>query len=226
MPPTRRFLAGHELVQFSLEGERSETPDLEAGRMFVEASRLLESEGLQLEDVVRTRLWGQSCAARDAGSRRRSELLRGLRRAASSSYIASDRVQGNGSMALDVLARAGGDGLEKRTVEHEPSRTPLRYLTVGSLVVISGTTSTRPTLVSQVSAILELVHEMLSLSGGGWHTAFDVACYLHRSQNPAEVRALLPDEMLAAPCGIRLQAVDGFSAVAKLIEFEIGALSA
>lgn len=137
--------------------------------------------------------------------------------------MAPDRFLGPNRVALDVVARRP-DGSGKFVVEHDPERIPIRFLRVGSLVVMSGVTTVLPTLAEQVAADLERVSSMLVETGLEWGDVVDCACYLHSGQDPYELRRQMSADFSAARRALEVTTVDGYSAPGKLVEIEVTAL--
>jgi enamine deaminase RidA (YjgF/YER057c/UK114 family) len=210
-----------EFIELSCEGDGRGTPKDEARAIFSRMSDELGAFGLTLDHVVRTRLWGRDRPSRDAGSEVRFQTLAGGARAASSSYIAPERFDNpNGRVALDLVALKTTPTPTKTIRENEPPRTPIRYLTIGDLVVLSGMTSQLPTLDEQLANILPRIGAALQEAGSGWGKVGLMSCYLHRSQSPEALKAGLAKWTTAAPARLEIGCADGYSAPDKLIEIE------
>lgn len=216
---------GREFIELSVEGDGLGTATQETQRIFGRMAEQLGQFGLTLDHVVRTRLWGRDRASRDAGSEVRFATLAGGARAASSSYIAPERFENPAArVALDLLALKTSPAPVKSIRENDPPRTPIRYLTIDSLVVLSGMTCQRPGLDEQLADILPRIGSALTEAGTGWNKVARMSCYLHRSQSPDALKAGIGRWTTAAPAELEIAFVDGFSAAHKLIEIETTAL--
>lgn len=214
-----------EFVELSCEGDGHGTATEEARAVFHRMTAELASFGLSLNHVIRTRLWGRDRPSRDSGSDVRFEVLAGQARAASSSYIAPERFERREArVALDLVALKTPAAPAKQIRENEPPRKPLRYLTVGELVVVSGMTCQLPTLEAQLADILPRIGAALKEAGSDWNKVARLDCYLHRSQSPADLDAGIARWTTAAPAKLEIGFVDGYSAEHKLIEIETTAL--
>jgi enamine deaminase RidA (YjgF/YER057c/UK114 family) len=181
--------------------------------------------GLTLDHVIRTRLWGRDRPSRDAGSTVRFATLAGAARAASSSYIAPDRFENPAArVALDLVALKTPSPPRKTIRENEPPRGPIRYLTIDSLIVLSGMTCQKLTLDEQLEDILPRIGDALTEAGSRWSKVVRMSCYLHRSQSPDALRAGIDRWTSVTPAELEIAFVDGYSAPDKLIEIETTAL--
>ncbi len=216
---------GHEFVELSCEGDGRGSATDEAQAVFARMAEELGHFGLSLDHVLRTRLWGRDRASRDAGSDVRFRTLAGGARAASSSYTTEERFDNpQARVALDLVALKTSPAPVKTIRENEPPRMPVRYLTVGDLIVLSGMTSQLPTLEAQLANILPRIGAALNEAGSGWDKVGLMSCYLHRSQSPDALRAGITKWTTAAPARLEIGFSDGYSAPDKLIEIETTAI--
>lgn len=209
-----------------LSGEAAPESDAEGQtrELFARFEKTLKRHGMSLADTVRSRLYGQDREARDAGSIVRMDVLSGPARCATSSYIAPARFASSTQIAMDLIALRPGPGLDKKIRENDPLRTPCRYLTCGSLMVLSGQTAVLPTLEEQVVGdILPRISQYLAEAGSGWAHVAEAQCYLHESQNADQMRALFLKVAPALPPRFACPVVAGYSAPGKLVEIEITA---
>ncbi len=215
-----------EFVELSCEGDGHGTAAEEAHAIFHRMSNELGHFGLSLDHVIRTRLWGRDRASRDAGSDVRFATLSGGARAASSSYIAPERFATlNGRVALDLVALRTSSPPAKTIRENDPPRMPIRYMTIGDLVILSGMTNQQPGLDAQLADIMPRVGAALSEAGSGWNKVALMSGYLHRSQQPEALRAgIVKWTGGALPARLEIGFADGYSAPDKLIEIETTAL--
>lgn len=214
-----------EFIELSCEGDGQGSATDEARAVFGRMGHQLAKYGLSLDHVIRTRLWGRDRASRDAGSDVRFQTLSGGARAASSSYISAQRfATPHGRVALDLVALRTSPPPHKIIRENDPPRMPIRYMTIGDLVVLSGMTSQLPTLDAQLANILPRIGEALREAGSDWRKVGLLSCYLHRGQPPDALKAGLARWTSAAPARLEIGFADGYSAPDKLIEIETTAV--
>ncbi len=215
---------GQEFVELSCEGDGRGTAAEETQAIFRRMSAELGAFGLTLDHVLRTRLWGRDRASRDAGSVVRVDILSGGARSASSSYIAPDRFERPDSRVIvDLLALKSASAV-KQVHENDPPRTPIRYLTVGPLVVLSGMTCQLANLDEQLADIMPRVGAALNEAGCDWSKIVHMSGYLHRSQTPEALKAGIARFANPMPRELEIAFVDGYSQERKLIEIETTAL--
>lgn len=212
---------GQEFIELSDEA-RSGGSSFDQARDVLERMDLeLRKEETSLVGTVRTRLWARDAGGRTRGSRARVEVLSGDARSASSSYIAPDHFQTNADIAIDLVAMKPAKGLEKMLVEYDPPQIPLRYVTYGPLVHLSGVTSEKATLAEQVADIVQAIGGSLSDAGTSWDNVVKVSIYLQRNESQAELEKLFGSQAPNAELDHAL--VDGYSAPDKRVEIEITA---
>jgi hypothetical protein len=116
-------------------------------------------------------------------------------------------------------------GIQKVIRENEPPRTPIRYMTLGPLLILSGQTAVLPTLEIQVTTnILPRITEYLAEAKSGWDRVANVSCCLHKSQSPDEMRRLFKQMVQIEPPRFEIiNCVEGYSAEGKLVEIEVTA---
>lgn len=211
-----------EFVELSCEGNGHGSAADEAQAIFRVMSNELQHFGLSLDHVIRTRLWGRDRASRDAGSDVRFATLSGTARAASSSYIAPERFDSpRGRVALDLVALKTAAPPDKAIRENDPPRMPIRYMTVGDLVILSGMTNQQPTLDAQLADIMPRIGAALQEAGSGWNKVALMSGYLHRSQSPEALKACIAKWTGGVlPARLEIGFADGYSAPDKLIEIE------
>lgn len=185
----------------------------------------LGRHGLDLADVVRARLHGATRAARDAASLVRFRHLSGSARCATSSYIDPSRFPGGDGAALWLLALEHA-GADKVVVEYEPTQPPCRFVATGGLVLLSGVTSTDPTLDDQLAHIAPRIRETLAVAGerlGAPVTPTAVQAWVHRDLAPSAL-ADLGERLGLGGVPLVIERCDGYSAPGKLIEVEVDAV--
>jgi enamine deaminase RidA (YjgF/YER057c/UK114 family) len=221
----------HEFIAVSGESRPGLPPDEAARDLFARFNTELKAHGLALDNTVRTRLWGRDRAARDGGSGERVQILSGMARSASSSYISPSHFDSEGAVAVDLWAMRGA--AQKTVQEYDPPIVPPRYIATGGLVFLSGVTWDTGTLDEQLDEILPRIGGSLQDAGTSWAKVIKLSCCLHRSQTVQDLRTgilrvlgaergkLLGGE---APSQVEYSFVDGYSTPGKLIEIETTAV--
>ena len=216
---------GMEFIELSAECEPGTTARVGTESLFAAFADVLGDHGLTLADSLRSRLFGRDRAARDEASDVRGETLAGPARAATSSYIAPALFASGAKVAMDLIARRPGPGLDKAIRENEPPRLPCRYLTCGPLIVMSGQTAVLPSLEVQLKTdILPRITAYLAEAGSGWKQVVQTTCYLHASQAPDRLRGLFSEAVPVMPQRFEIRFVEGYSAEGKLVEVEVTAM--
>lgn len=216
---------GFEFIELSAESTGGPSADAQARELFARFEAALKPYGLSLADTVRSRLFAVDRASRDEASNVRSEVLSGPARAATSSYIAPKLFASKALVGMDLIALRRGPGMEKVLRENNPVRTPIRYLTCGPLMVLSGQTAVLPNLEIQVTTdILPRITQYLAEAKSGWDKVINVSCYMHESQSVAELRALFRRMVPVELPRFEVRFVEGYSAEGKLVEIEVTAL--
>lgn len=218
-----RHWCGQDFVALASEGRPGLDPADQTADIFRRMEAELQGQGLSLHDTVRTRLWGRDRKSRDAASAVRRATLDGPARSASSSYIEAGHFDSDANVALELLAMRPPPGANKTTEEFDPPRTPLRYLTLGPMVVLSGFSAELPTLADQVADILSRITPTLDHAGTSWQHACLVSCFLHRSQTVEALQAEFAKSVPTAIAEREYGFVDGYSSEGKLIEIEVTA---
>jgi enamine deaminase RidA (YjgF/YER057c/UK114 family) len=216
---------GFEFIELAAEATPGPTATAQAKELFARFEKTLKNHGLGLADTVRSRLFATDRTARDEASNVRAEVLSGPARAATSSYIAPKLIASAAHVAMDLIAVRRKPGMDKVIRENEPPRTPSRYLTCGSLLVLSGQTAVLPTLEIQVTTnILPRITEYLAEAKSGWDKVIQVSCYMHESQSVEAMRTLFRKMVPVEPPRFEVRFVEGYSAEGKLVEIEVTAL--
>ena len=214
----------HEFVVLSGEG----APGLGAAEATRELlgrfDAVLRTQGLSLDDTVRTRLFTTDRPSREQGSNVRRERLSNQARSVSSSFIAPRLFDSPATVALDLLAMGPAQsGATKTLQEYEPPRAPLRYLDYDSVIFLSGVTSGEGSLDQQVATILAELGETLAMAGSGWDRVALVSCFLHSSQDVGALRRLLR-AVVPASARPEVEYVEGYAGEGCLIEIELTAV--
>jgi enamine deaminase RidA (YjgF/YER057c/UK114 family) len=186
---------------------------------------LLRTQGLSLDNTVRTRLFARDRPSREQGSAARRQLLSSKARGSSSSFVAPGLFDSRAVVALDLLAmRPGHPGAEKTVQDYDPPRAPLRYLIYDSVVFLSGVTSGQAALEAQVAEALAEIGESLAHAGSSWERAVLVSCFLHSSQNVSTLRQLLRQSVPGGSTRLECEFVEGYASEGCLIEVEVTAV--
>ena len=217
---------GGEFIELSGEASLGTSVEEETISLFRRFEQELKTHGLALENTVRTRLWGRDREARNLGTGARSKILTGNAKAASSSYVSTNRFDSDAVVALDLLAaRPSRMDAERRPVEFQPPRNYLCYLRQDSFVFLSGYTSAAGTFETQVSEVIKAVGGGLMVAGSMWDKLVKVSLFLHRSQKLETLRELLGSgPALPANCQVEFGFVDGYAGDKSLLEVEATAL--
>lgn len=215
---------GKEFIELSSEAKPAASGELEAQELFQRFDQELRSQGLSLDNTVRSRLWGRDRESRDTGSNERVKALSGKARSASSSYISPSHFDSPARVAVDLIAmRPASSSSAKRVVEYEPPIVPIRFLVYDSFVVLSGVTAVLPTLEEQFANILPRIAGSLKDGGSSWEKVERVSFYLHRSQTIEGLKELFRRHVKAVIPQMEYVFVDGYSAPGKLCEIEVTA---
>jgi enamine deaminase RidA (YjgF/YER057c/UK114 family) len=218
---------GREFIDLSGEARPATSVEEATISLFRSFEQELKTHGLSLENTVRTRLWGRDRQARNLGTASRSKILTGSAKAASSSYVSTQRFDSDGKIALDLFAtRPSRADAGRRPVEFQPPRNYLCYLCYDSLVFLSGSTSAAETLETQVSEIIKAVAGGLMVAGSMWNQLLKVSLFLHRSQKLETLKELLErGPALPATCQVEFGFVEGYAGEKSLLEVEATALA-
>jgi enamine deaminase RidA (YjgF/YER057c/UK114 family) len=217
---------GQGFVYLGLEGKPGAPPDQQAKGLFDRAAAELKTLGLAIDkNVVRSRVFGRTRAARDVISEVRGRSFTGQARAATSSFISPEHFDSDADVALDLYAMSPpGGGPGRKVIEHEPKQPFIRYLTWGPMVFLAGMTCEKhPTLKEQYEDILPRAGALLKEAGCDWRSVVGVSFFLHKDQDPD---ALLTGVAKTVPVpleGAEIEFVEGYSRPGKLLEIEITA---
>jgi enamine deaminase RidA (YjgF/YER057c/UK114 family) len=216
---------GQGFVYLGLEGQPGKPVDQQAKGLFDRAAAELKSFGLTIDkNVVRSRVFGRTRAARDTVSEVRGRTFTGQGRAATSSFISPEHFESQADVALDLYAMSPPGGAGRKVVEHEPKQPFIRYLTWGPMVFLAGMTcETKPTVKEQVEDILPRAGKLLKEAGCDWGNVVGISFFLHKEQDPD---ALLTGVAKTVPVSLdaaEVEFVEGYSRPGKLIEIEITA---
>ena len=213
---------GGEFIELSGEARPGTSIEEETGSLFRSFEQELKAHGLSLENTVRTRLWGRDRDARNLGTAARSKILTGRAKAASSSYVSTNRFDSDAKVAVDILAmKPSKSDAERQPVEFQPPRNYLCYLRYDSRVFLSGYTSDKETLDDQVPQVISAVAGGLTVAGTGWDKLVKVSLFLHRSHKLQTLKSLLgKGPAFPASCPIEFGFVDGYAGEKSLLEVE------
>ena len=218
---------GQRFLYLGLEAEPGLPLERQADGLFVRAAMELESVGLELINTVRTRVWGLSAEARNAGSQARSRALTGLARASGSSYIAPPFFSSAADVGLDLYAMATPVGNPPRRVaEYQPPENFIRHLQWGPLVFLPGITCEEPGLGVQCRDILNRAGALLEETGCSFARVVRASFHLHRDADLDELLEHVTSLTDLSLDHVEIERVDGYSRPGKLIEMEFTALKA
>jgi enamine deaminase RidA (YjgF/YER057c/UK114 family) len=217
---------GQRFVYLWIEGEPGLPLERQSQNLFERAGAELAAHGLALDrNVVRSRVFGRTRAARDAASLARGQAFAGQARAATSSFISPAHFTGAADVALDLYAMAAPtEGVPRKVTEMDPPQPFIRHLVWGPLVFHAGMTNEHfPTLREQCAEILPRAGARLQENGCDWRNVVRISFFLHQSQDAdallAHVAALAPVKLDEA----EIEFVEGYSRPGKLVEIEITA---
>jgi enamine deaminase RidA (YjgF/YER057c/UK114 family) len=216
---------GQRFLYLGLEAEPGLALDRQADALFRRVEEELDSVGLALVNTVRSRIFGRSAEARNAGSAARTKALTGLARAAGSSYIAPPFFSSAADVGLDLFAMATPVGNPPRRVaEYEPRENFIRHLQWDPLVFLPGMTCEEPGLAVQCRDILSRVGALLEETGCSFERVVRASFYLHRDADLDELLELVTSLTSLSLDHAEIERVDGYSRPGKLIEMEFTAL--
>jgi enamine deaminase RidA (YjgF/YER057c/UK114 family) len=216
---------GTQWIYVRAEGVQQRDIEDQTTELFQRINSTLQRFDLSLPNTVRTRLWARDRTSRDRGSAIRATTLIGDARSASSSFIASDWLDSDASVGVELWALRPTNRASKTLVEYEPAIVPLRYVAWESVIALSGVTAVLPTLQDQMHDILQRIGETLAHAGAGWRDVTRLSAVLHRSQSLQELRSLLGTPDIGQGAEIEFQFADGYSTEGKLVEIEVTAKS-
>jgi len=182
---------GDDFVSLSADGLGVGTVEDEVRSLFEGFATRLDRLGLGLHDVVRTRMFTRDMDAWLRANQERRRILDDQARSVSSSHIWADRLGDRARVSIDLLAlfpSAGGRVARVRR-EYDPPQFPLRSMTVGPWVFLSGVTDmTHATLDAQFPTIMSRTAVSLQDAGVGWQDVVKVSFLLHHDENVAVLR--------------------------------------
>jgi len=185
---------------------------------FERAVKECEAAGFAGSNIVRSRIWARDSATRQIASNVRLEMLAGARRAASASFIASERMPPSIDLIADIVAFDGG---EKIIREYEPAIAPPMFVKLGGFVFLSGNTDVSATFDEQLEVILSKISRSLEVAGTAWAKIVKVDAYVAQSIDLASAWSEISARF---PCPVAMTSVEGYSAPEKLVEIEVTAL--
>jgi enamine deaminase RidA (YjgF/YER057c/UK114 family) len=213
-----------DFVELSAEAKPGTSAAIGAQELFQRFDQELKTQGMSLDNTVRSRLWGRDRESRDLGSDERVKILSGKARSSSSSYIAPAHFDSDAKIAVDLLAmKPFREEMQKHIVEYDPPIVPIRFLVYDSVVVLSGVTTVLPTLEEQLDNILPRITGSLKDGGSSWERVARISFYLHRSQTIQNLTELFEKRVQAPVAQREYCFVDGYSSAGKLCEIEVTA---
>jgi enamine deaminase RidA (YjgF/YER057c/UK114 family) len=217
---------GERFLDLGLEGHPGLAVSEQAAELFTTAGQELAIHDLSLvRNVVRTRIFGRTAAARAAGSQARLAALLGRSRAAGSSYISPEHFASTAEVGLELLAMVGPhDHPVRHVTEHEPQQSFIRHLAWGHMVFLAGMTcETRPDLAGQCADILPRAAALLAETGCAFENVVRVSFFLQRDEAPLALLRIVAELAPLPLDNAEVELVEGFSRPGKLVEIEITA---
>jgi enamine deaminase RidA (YjgF/YER057c/UK114 family) len=180
-----------DFVSLSWEGSGNGTVEAETRALMMSFTDHLRPLGLSLDDVVRTRMFARDMDAWLAGNQERRRILDGKARSVSSSHIWTGRLGAKARIAIDLLAMyPPADGKPKIMKEYDPPAFPLRRLTLGGILFLSGVTDmTHPTFDEQLPVIVQRITDTLADGGATWNDVKRASFLLHHEESLDVLRA-------------------------------------
>lgn len=215
---------GREAFQATVAGNGTETVESESKLALARALVEIEKAGFARAHVVRSRLYAQDGAARQAASDVRRATLVGDLRSGSASFVDAERLPKNARVIMEVTALKPRDAGAKKIVrEYEPVIAPPMFVALDGLVFLSGNTDESATFEAQLDAIRRKIDASLATAGTDLSKAIVVSAFVSKKVKIAEARAAIAARFAEVPCPIAITSVEGYSAVAKLVEVEVTA---
>lgn len=114
----------------------------------------------------------------------------GNARSVSSSHIWTGRLGAKARISIDLLAmRPPADGAPKIMKEYDPPAFPLRSMTLGDILFLSGVTDmTHATFDEQFPVIIQRITDSLTDGGASWQDVKKVSFLLHHEESLAMLR--------------------------------------
>jgi len=215
---------GRDFVEIAAQGQTGLAADRATQLLFDRFDAELKSQGLSLDNTVRTRVWGRDKDARTLATAARAKILTGKRKAASSSFISQEWFDADAAAGVELLAmKPDGGPAERRPVEFEPPRNYLCYLRYDAVVFYSGYTSSADSLEKQVQEILKTITGARAISGAlsqDFKKTGRLSVFLRKDQKLEAVKDLL-DKVNWIDLGkVEFQLVDSFAGEKYLLEIE------
>ena len=222
----KRFIwLDREFVDLSGESRPGSSVEEQTDDLLRRLQAELKTEGLALENCARITVFGRDRAARTAATVARSKVFSGVNRVASSSFIAADRFDSRGDVALELLALAPkAQTAPREPVDFLPARNYLRFLRYDDLLFFSGFTSEAPNFDAQVADVLDTLEGAFAAAGTGWGKVLKLTAFLQRGHDFSAVRKAIGTRNQAMSA-IECRFVDGFAGEKYLLEIEATALA-
>ena len=182
---------GQEFVSLAWEGSGEGSVEDETRGLFTLFAEHLGELGLRVDDVVRTRMFTRDMDAWLAGNQERRRILTGRARSASSSHIWTGRLGHKARLSIDLLAMyPPATGADKIFKEYDPPVFPLRSMTIGGIVFLSGVTDmTHATFDEQFPVIIQRLTDNLRNAGVSWQGVKRASFLLHHEESLAALRS-------------------------------------
>lgn len=216
---------GREFVEITGEAKAGASVESATAELFERFDGALKSHDLSLDNTARIRVFGRDRQARMDATLARSKILRGSRRAASSSFISQEWFDSPGSGGLELLAlRPLTATAQRKPVDFEPPRNYLCYLEYDGLLFFSGFTSEAATLAQQIRDVLGTLDNAFAQAQTDWSKVKKLSLLLQRGSSVEEARQVLAAANRPSVPEIEFTFVDGFAGERYLVEIEATAL--
>ena len=214
-----------EFLSITGEAGNLEDPEAEADALFLQFTQVLEAYGLSLENTIRSRIWAADGEARTACSEARSRTLKGLARAATSSYIAPAHLTKGGRVAMDLIAICPSGNKAKVVIEQKPPQGVIKWLTVGELLVLPGMScNDGGSFESQAEDILGRITTCLANAGSRWSDVVEITFVCQSGIQQQDIFLAFHKETKEVPLRMVLLPAEGYSRPGKFLEIEVMAI--
>ena len=213
-----------ELLHVAVAGTAGQATEAQSRDAIARAVAEVELAGIPAGHIVRSRLWGRDAEARQIASNVRLEILGGLRRGASSSFVDGERLPAGIAMMIELYAlRSGTPADAKKIVEYAPPIAPPMLVVLDGLLVLSGDTDRSDGIEAQMASIRGKLDASLAAGGGRWDQVVSMSVFMAKRLAPGFGRAALSASFPGIGCPVTISTVDGYSHPETLVEIEVTA---
>ena len=223
---TWTFQNQRELLRVSVNGAANGDIEHESGVAMERALAALIEAGFNDGHIVRSRLYARDADARRVASATRLATLAAERRAASSSYIDSERLPAGANIAIDLVAlRLISAGAFKHVREYDPRIAPPMFVALDGIVFLSGNTDTAEHFELQLENIRRNIDASLAAAGAGWGKLLEFSVHVSKTLGTGRVTRGLAAHFPEAVHLTTISSVEGYSAPVKLVEIEVAVIA-